>query len=101
VKRHPELEWMTDAVCPDGLDIFFEPELERLAKELFCAECPVAWECFRYGVRVDHEWGVFGGTTPMERLALLHQLRYRLPIEQPAVHREHVAALRQKELQPC
>lgn len=103
MKKAPELEWMNVAACPDGRDIFFEPELEDLAKDLYCSRCPVTWDCFRYGVRVGNEWGVFGGMNPKERLSLLRSFRYRLPKTQPATHVHHLAALRskQKELQPC
>ena len=55
--------------------IFFTPENEHVALE-YCARCPLVAECLDIAQRDEqdltarHTHGVFGGTTPAQRLAL-------------------------------
>jgi WhiB family redox-sensing transcriptional regulator len=67
--------WMERGACLDAkLILFFPPESKptirnyyRKAK-LVCAGCEVRKECLEYGIREDY--GVWGGTTPLERKTL-------------------------------
>lgn len=78
----PELDmwaWQLDALCR-GLpsDVFYPPENERggskrrreeNAKKI-CRSCPVLETCREHAVGAQEPYGVWGGTTPMERQAL-------------------------------
>lgn len=46
----------------------------REAKEI-CARCPVRRACLEVGLSFGGEFGIFGGTTPLERRAIRQQRR--------------------------
>lgn len=46
---------------------------ERLALQV-CRGCPVREQCLAHAPRVPERHGVWGGTTPEQRLLLLHPL---------------------------
>jgi WhiB family transcriptional regulator, redox-sensing transcriptional regulator len=73
-------DWQIRAACR-GIDsaVFFHPENERgpardkrdrLAK-LVCARCPVIQECRRHALSVREPYGVWGGLSVAERVAML------------------------------
>lgn len=52
--------------------LFFSesPKRIELAKSL-CAQCPATAKCLQYALDTEVEFGIFGGTTPQERKAML------------------------------
>lgn len=46
-----------------------EDYLPRVAKK-FCGECPVRQQCLEYALKVNEQYGVWGGLTAKERQAL-------------------------------
>ncbi len=65
-------EWVNEASCLSvGSAVFFPPDDKPVARDFYrkaktvCDHCPVIAECFTYGVK--EEYGVWGGTTPVER----------------------------------
>ena len=75
-------EWFELAICRGKLDLFFpkvaerpQTRVRREAKAaMICRQCPVSTECREYG-RDNHEYGVWGGETEMER----HDAGFDLP----------------------
>ena len=74
--------WTLEAKCRDKDPELFYPGVssgqrarQREAKAV-CEFCPVKAECLAYAMRIEttngHRYGVFGGTTPEDRMAL-HQ----------------------------
>ncbi|SEE86091.1 WhiB family transcriptional regulator [Rhodococcus jostii] len=71
-------QWRLSARCHgEDAEIFFPADAERrnarseredLAKE-FCRACPVLRECLAYALDTGQQHGVWGATTPGERLA--------------------------------
>lgn len=69
--------WMEDARCREALGDFWFPDkgqgdvrTTRMAKAI-CRDCPVAAACLDYAMRTgEKEWGIYAGTTPMERRRL-------------------------------
>lgn len=79
-------DWQKAAACR-GMDstVFFHPERERgpararretRAKEI-CRGCPVLDECRRHALSVDEPYGVGGGLSEHERLAITRPQRRR------------------------
>lgn len=66
--------WRSRSNC-EGMDVnlFFDPTQEALAVE-YCRECPVRVECLKFVLEYEDSVsdvnGVFGGTTPAERLEM-------------------------------
>lgn len=79
-------EWQESAACR-GVDSarFFSPAGERGAARrrreqiarAICAECPVREECARFALSIGEEYGIWGGTTDQERVAMLRRPRDR------------------------
>jgi WhiB family redox-sensing transcriptional regulator len=69
----PNKSWSDRAACV-GLDLnlFFPSKgvSGRNAKKI-CATCPVATECLDHALTVPEMHGVWGNTTPMERMDIL------------------------------
>ncbi|QSE78291.1 WhiB family transcriptional regulator [Rhodococcus koreensis] len=71
-------QWRLSARChEEDAEIFFPADAERrnarferedLAKE-FCRSCAVVEECLAYALDTGQQHGVWGATTPGERLA--------------------------------
>jgi len=84
IKRLPRpllssYEWQTEGACrTTDPDEFFPHEAERGNRRLgreqrakaLCATCPVIQQCFEHAMSVREPYGVWGGTTPEERLAM-------------------------------
>ncbi|MFD0638181.1 WhiB family transcriptional regulator [Catenulispora yoronensis] len=77
-------EWQESAACR-GIDSarFFSPagergearrQREQIARAI-CAECPVREECARFALSIGEEYGIWGGTTDQERIAMLRRPR--------------------------
>jgi WhiB family redox-sensing transcriptional regulator len=79
-------DWQKAAGCRGmDSDVFFHPERERgpararresRAKEI-CRGCPVLDECRRHALAVDEPYGVWGGLSEHERLAITRPQRRR------------------------
>ena len=76
------LRWRSEAACGQlPKDLFFPPGNsdvtradEERAKEV-CAVCPVRSQCLEFALENDERFGVWGGTTPNERRALVARER--------------------------
>lgn len=81
------MSWRHDAACRGmDVDLFFPHDNDWREAEhgkAVCAVCPVADECL--GENLYEPYGVFGGTTPVERRAL----RRRLGLRQPQPEARH------------
>lgn len=55
----------------------------RMAKK-FCEECPVRQQCLEYALKVNEQYGVWGGLSVKERLALRDRGRGRQPRNRPS-----------------
>jgi len=69
--------WFAAAACRDAdSDDFFLDRGQKAtkAKEL-CGRCPVVSACLQYAVDAGFDYGIFGGMTPRERMALVRQRR--------------------------
>ena len=89
-------EWQLHGHCRSAATAdFFVPEAlrgrnrasrEEAAKRV-CAGCPARQECLRHALAVREPYGIWGGTTPLERAEILARGR-RLTTE----GHEHVRA---------
>src|SRR5215831_1266244 len=80
----PHWGWQEQAACRD-LDVldFFGPDGERQAErevreervKLVCAECPVRRQCLEHALRQPERYGVWGGLTEVERVAVIRRRR--------------------------
>jgi WhiB family transcriptional regulator, redox-sensing transcriptional regulator len=79
-------DWQRDASCR-GMDseVFFHPERERGASrarreataKAICRSCPVLEQCRLHALTVDEPYGVWGGLSESERLAITRPARRR------------------------
>lgn len=88
IKRLPRpllssYQWQTDGACrATDPEEFFAHEADRGNRRLnrerrakaMCATCPVIQRCLEHALSVREPYGVWGGTTPEERLAMQHQV---------------------------
>ena len=74
VKRPP---WMRHGACVDSHpDLFFPDEKSTAAYDdarAVCAVCVVRVACLEYALARHERFGMWGGTTPRERLRLARQ----------------------------
>ena len=69
--------WHQDAKCKGLTELFYiedagRPSRKRLAKPLaVCAACPVTDQCLQDALDRREPFGIWGGTTPAERAAML------------------------------
>jgi hypothetical protein len=76
--------WARQSACsalPDAevARIFFAEKTGANAEaRAICGQCPVKAECLDYALNRP-EWGMWGGTTLDERIALRRRLGIRLP----------------------
>jgi len=78
-------DWQARGACRGmGSSNFFHADRERgpsraireeQAKQV-CRRCPVLEECRRHALTVQEPYGVWGGQTETERLALIRQRRH-------------------------
>lgn len=69
-------DWRHDAACKDHDTNLFFPERGDILDEArqVCAGCPVRTLCLEQGLE-NREYGVWGGTSERERLAILRERR--------------------------
>lgn len=71
-----ESRWRTYAKCRDeDPEVFFATnEREQLTVALkFCKACIVAEQCLQFAVKMEIPFGVYGGTTEMQRRKLVRK----------------------------
>lgn len=52
--------------------LFFSESPKRIAQaKSLCSQCPAISKCLEYALETEVEFGIFGGTTPQERKAML------------------------------
>ncbi|GAA5213643.1 WhiB family transcriptional regulator [Streptomyces thinghirensis] len=68
----PDLAWQEEALCAQtGADFFFpEPGSSVRDAKRICALCPIRSACLEYALSNDERFGVWGGLSEKERLAL-------------------------------
>lgn len=68
----PDLSWQEQALCAQtGGDFFFpEPGSSVRDAKRICALCPIRSTCLEFAMRNDERFGVWGGLSEKERLAL-------------------------------
>ncbi|WP_138945273.1 WhiB family transcriptional regulator [Plantibacter sp. M259] len=66
------MSWEDDALCRTVSPDEFFPELGGSASyaRQVCELCAVTSSCLAYALRRGEKWGVWGGTTPQERMAM-------------------------------
>lgn len=73
-------EWQYDGACTSySVEEFFLPENARGADKLaleskakrVCATCPVVEQCLQHALSAQEPYGVWGGTSPSDRHAIL------------------------------
>lgn len=66
--------WADQAICAGiGGDEFFpEKNLNGGRAKRICMNCPVRLPCLQYALD-NHEWGIWGGTSDMERRRIRNQ----------------------------
>ncbi len=78
---------VTESLCAGvgDPDLFF-PEKGRtdvtVAAIQVCLRCPVRTECLALALRRDERHGIFGGTTPRDRQALIEVIKTRINVSQ-------------------
>ncbi|CAL9651753.1 WhiB family transcriptional regulator [Streptomyces sp. enrichment culture] len=68
----PDLAWQEEALCAQtGGDFFFpEPGSSVRDAKRICALCPIRSACLDFALSNDERFGVWGGLSERERLAL-------------------------------
>ncbi|EGX57630.1 WhiB-family transcriptional regulator [Streptomyces zinciresistens K42] len=68
----PDLAWQEQALCAQtGADFFFpEPGSSVREAKRICAMCPIRPACLDHALEHDERFGVWGGLSEKERLAL-------------------------------
>ncbi|MET9254791.1 WhiB family transcriptional regulator [Streptomyces sp. NPDC048182] len=68
----PALAWQQEALCAQtGADFFFpEPGSSVREAKRICALCAIRPACLEYALGNDERFGVWGGLSEKERLAL-------------------------------
>jgi WhiB family redox-sensing transcriptional regulator len=68
----PDLSWQEEALCAQtGGDFFFpEPGSSVRDAKRICALCPIRSTCLEFALSNDERFGVWGGLSEKERLAL-------------------------------
>ncbi|MGM0386468.1 MAG: WhiB family transcriptional regulator [Actinomycetota bacterium] len=73
-------EWQYQGLCRDAdTELFFHPEGERggtrrrrdQAAKAICSRCPVIQECRTHALAVREPYGVWGGLSEEERVAII------------------------------
>lgn len=64
--------WVDEAICPQVDSAIFFPGDggSTVAPKRICRVCPVESSCLAYALKHEIQEGVWGGTSPRERLAL-------------------------------
>jgi WhiB family redox-sensing transcriptional regulator len=72
-----EMSWHRRAQCREmPSEVFYPPDNEKGARrrrreqraKCICLQCPVRGECLAHALRWPETYGIWGGTTPYERI---------------------------------
>jgi len=73
-KRPTATAWSSDAACKGGDTDLFYPKKNAAGKmqdtskaQAICATCPVESECLEYALDNNEQYGIWGGTTRIQR----------------------------------
>jgi WhiB family redox-sensing transcriptional regulator len=68
----PEDPWREGAACADvaDVDFFSDDAASVLRAKAICASCPVLDDCLSFAIETNQSDGVWGATTPAERVKL-------------------------------
>ena len=86
-------DWQLEGACRDvDTEAFFHPEGERgsarsrreLAAKAICATCPVIEACSSHALAVREPYGVWGGMSEDDRLAIIEAGKALRPGATPA-----------------
>lgn len=94
-------DWFVNAKC-NGMNrsIFFvqgrNSWLSTKAK-MICLDCPVRLRCLQHGM--GEAWGVFGGTSPLDRSRLKRAFKRGIPITTELLKIDKVTRKRAKQLE--
>ncbi|MEV5430459.1 WhiB family transcriptional regulator [Streptomyces sp. NPDC052701] len=71
-------DWQQEALCAQtGADFFFpEPGSSVREAKRICGMCPIRSACLEYALDNDERFGVWGGLSEKERLALRRASRW-------------------------
>jgi len=82
-------QWQYSGACQSlPTEMFFHPDGERgprrrnreNAAKTICASCPVIQQCREHALSVQEPYGIWGGLTEDERLAIIeHKIPPRIP----------------------
>lgn len=71
--------WRLDALCAQMDGELFFPETTHTAEHKkarqICFRCPVREQCLEYALRNRVDFGIWGGTVPLERKIMRRKLR--------------------------
>lgn len=83
------LHWRWRAACLGvDMNVFYPPRFDGAPVNralAFCAACPVVAECLDLALRTADEWGVYGGKTPAERMAIRRERGMVTPGPRPTL----------------
>lgn len=81
--RHQEFLRLIDknngVECEKDPDLFFfedelpthmKPRVQANAAREICSQCPLSYECLEYALLADEPYGIWGGMTRKERVAI-------------------------------
>lgn len=77
-------QWMDDGICAQTDPAAFYPEVgeSTLPAKQICSLCPVKTECLRYAIDHQERFGIWGGTSELERRKL-RRVRPKAPYVPP------------------
>lgn len=77
----PGPDWQDEALCAQTGGDFFFPEPGSSVREAkrICAMCRIRQACLEYALAHDERFGVWGGLSEKERLALRRDAAHRRP----------------------
>jgi WhiB family redox-sensing transcriptional regulator len=83
MQNFSELLWQEKAICKGLTSKFFAPDIRVKIRASFyreaievCKQCPVIKECGEYALKEEIMHGVWGGMTPNDRRAEIHNRIY-------------------------
>ncbi|MGB1506012.1 MAG: WhiB family transcriptional regulator [Acidimicrobiales bacterium] len=75
-----DVSWMRDGACRDEpVDVFFPEQPDFREARAVCRRCTVRVECLDYALERPELFGVWGGTSPAERVEINMQRRSQRP----------------------
>lgn len=71
---NPGRDWADDAACAGADPAIFFPKLGQSGDQArqYCERCPVREPCLEWAVSAQEPYGIWGGTSELERRAIRH-----------------------------